>query len=77
MLKKIKEKINAVPSLVKSSVVGSGLLAFAGSASADVAGSISTAFSDATTNVTSVATGVIALAAIVTGVGLIISFLRR
>lgn len=43
----------------------------------DVSTAITAAFSGANTNMTTVITGVIALAAIVTGVGLIYKFLTR
>jgi hypothetical protein len=73
----LSQKILSIPSAIKKSAVGASLLGATGVASADVATSITDAFSAATTNVTSVATGVIALAAVVTGVGLIIRFLSR
>jgi hypothetical protein len=77
MFKAIKNKFSSLPFVVKNSVIGTGLMVGATSAHADVAGSISNAFTTATTNVESVAVGVIALAAIVTGVGLIIAFLKK
>jgi hypothetical protein len=78
MLKKFKQKIDAVPSFVKSSLVGTSLLAVAGSASASaISTPIGDAFSSATTDLQSVGIGVVALAAIVTGIGLITSLIRR
>lgn len=69
-------------SFLTSKIVG--LLAFIGlylfseiASAADVSASITSAFSDANTNMTTVVTGVIALAAIVTGVGLIYRFLTK
>lgn len=59
-------------------LVGSASTLVAGSAFAvDVAASINTAFTSAQTNVGAVVVGVIALAAVATGVGLIIRFLSR
>jgi|CXWL01.1.fsa_nt_gi uncharacterized membrane protein len=55
----------------------SAALMSAGSAHADMAASITSAFATATTNIGSAATGVIALAAIVTGIGLIYRLLAR
>jgi len=49
----------------------------AGVASADVGADISAAFTGANANVTTAAGGVIALVAVVTGIGLIISLLRK
>ena len=74
----ISEKLKSIPSAVKSSVAGVGLLGLAANASAaDYSATIDTAFSDATTSLGTVATGVILLAAAVTGVGLIVKFLSR
>lgn len=52
-------------------------LGVAGIASADTAASITSAFTSANASMTTVVTGVIALAAIVTGVGLIYRFLTK
>lgn len=52
-------------------------MAVVGVASADTAAAITSAFTMANTNMTTVITGVIALAAIVTGVGLIWKFLTK
>lgn len=59
--------------------LGSGLSALlvTGIASADTAASIAAAFTAANTNVGLVVMGVIALAAVATGVGLIIKFLSH
>jgi hypothetical protein len=58
--------------------LGAGAILAAGSASAaDLTGSISTAVTDATTNVGAVATGLIAIAAVMMGVGIVVSALKR
>jgi hypothetical protein len=64
---------------IKTQVVagGTAVATAAGSAHADVAADISAAFAGANTNVTLAVGGVIALVAIVTGVGLIVSLLRK
>jgi hypothetical protein len=54
-----------------------GLMAVSGVASADTATAIGAAFTGANTNLGLVVAGVIALAAIATGVGLIIKFLSH
>lgn len=77
MFQKIKNKVSSLSAVFKSTAIGTSLMVAASSAHADVAASISTAFTDAQSNVTSVAVGVIALAAIVTGVSLIVSFLKK
>lgn len=56
---------------------GGGLMVASGVASADVPAAIAAAFTGANTNLGLVVAGVITLAAIATGVGLIVSFLRR
>jgi hypothetical protein len=58
-------------------VQGSALMGSAAAAHADVAADISAAFAGANTNVTLAVGGVVALVAIVTGVGLIVSLLRK
>lgn len=77
MLKKIKEKFVSMPSVVKATAAGSALMVASVSANADTITAINDAFTGATTNVQAVAAGVITLAAIVTGVGLIIRFLSK
>jgi predicted outer membrane protein len=58
--------------------VGVGLVTLAGSASAaDMTGSITTAVTEATTNVGAVATGLIAIAAVMMGIGIVVSALKR
>jgi hypothetical protein len=56
---------------------GTALATAAGTASADIATSIGDAFDSATNGVSLAVDGTIALVAIVTGVGLIVSLLRR
>jgi len=56
---------------------GAALMGAAGVASADVGADIAAAFTGANANVTTAAGGVIALVAVVTGIGLIISLLRK
>lgn len=58
--------------------LGVGLASVASSSFAvDLTGAIDTAVADGTTNVTAVATGVIAIAAIMLGVGLVVRALNR
>jgi len=64
----------------RSAKIGTALVAgfAAGSAAAvDHSAAIGSAFTDGNTNVTAAVTGVIALVAIVTGLGMIVSILRR
>jgi hypothetical protein len=56
---------------------GTGLVLASGIASADISAAITSAFAGANTNMNTVVTGLIALAAIVTGVGLIWNFLVK
>lgn len=57
---------------------GVGLVTLAGTASAaDLTGAIGTAVSDAQTNLSAVATGLIAIAAIMMGVGIVVSAMKR
>lgn len=59
-------------------VAGFGLVGAAGSASAaDYSGSINTAVTDASTNLGVAATGLITVAAIMMGIGLIVSAIKR
>lgn len=58
--------------------VGVGLVTLAGTASAaDLTTSINNAVTDATTNVGAVATGLIAIAAVMMGVGIVVAALKR
>lgn len=58
--------------------LGVGAVLASGMASAaDLTGSINTAVTDATTNVGAVATGLIAIAAVMMGVGIVVSALKR
>ena len=78
MFKTIQNELKAIPSTVKKVAIGTALTIGTSSAfAADVAGSIDTAFTTANTNVGTVAVGVIGLAAIVTGVSLIVAFLKK
>lgn len=64
----------------RSAKIGTALVAgfAAGTAAAvDHSTAINDAFTDGSTNVTTAVTGVIALVAIVTGLGMIVSILRR
>ncbi|MGQ7275475.1 hypothetical protein [Marinobacter sp. V034] len=64
----------------RSAKIGTALVAglAAGTAAAvDHSSAIDGAFTDGSTNVTTAVTGVIALVAIVTGLGMIVSILRR
>ena len=58
-------------------VIGAGLLTAAGTASADVAADIATAVGGATTNVSAAAGGVVVVAAVMLGVGVIVSLFRK
>ncbi|MFI3123474.1 MAG: hypothetical protein QX194_06065 [Methylococcales bacterium] len=77
MFKIAQNKLKAIPSTVKKAAIGTALTVGTTSAFADVASSIDAAFNTANTNVGTVAVGVISLAAVVTGVSLIISFLKK
>lgn len=78
MFKIAQNKLKAISSTVKKAAIGTALTVGTTSAfAADVTSSIDTAFTTANTNVGTVAAGVIALAAIVTGVSLIVSFLKK
>ena len=58
--------------------LGTGAILAAGSASAaDLTSNISSAVTDATTNVSTVAAGLIAIAAVMMGVGIVVSALKR
>ena len=59
------------------SVVGVGLVTLAGTAKATVATDISTAVSDATGNIGLVASGLITIAAVMLGIGLIVRALAK
>jgi|WetSurMetagenome_2_1015567.scaffolds.fasta_scaffold963894_1 hypothetical protein len=61
----------------KALAVGTGLAVTTGIASADAGADITAAFTGAQTNVGVAVGGLIALAALVTGVGIIISLLRK
>jgi|GEM_PF-1804511 len=56
---------------------GSGLLAVSGAASADIGTDITSAFSLGQTNLGLAAAGVITMVAVLTGIGLIVSMLRK
>jgi hypothetical protein len=77
MLKNLTQKIKTIPSAVKSSAVGVGLLGVSGLASADVAADITTAIDSGKAIVTQAAGGLILIAAAVAGVALVVSLLKR
>jgi hypothetical protein len=77
MLKNFKQKIKAIPSAVKSSVAGAGLLGVSGLASADVSGDITTAIDSGKAIVEQAAGGLILIAAAVAGVSLVVALLKR
>lgn len=64
-------------SLFNRYTAGAALLGTAGIASADIATDITAAFTGATSNVTLAAGGIVTLVAVVTGIGLIVSLLRK
>lgn len=73
-------KLNLLKHSVKKispAVLGVSAFAVAGSAFADTAASINTAVTDATSNVGLVASGLIAIAAVMMGVGIIVSAMKR
>ena len=77
MLKNLTQKIKAIPSVVKSSVVGAGLLGVSGLASADVSADITTAIDSGKAIVGQASGGLILIAAAVAGVALVVSLLKR
>ena len=64
-------------SLASKAGVGGGLMAAAGAASAAVGDTITSAFASAQTNFGLAATGLITAVAVLTGIGLIVSLLRK
>lgn len=75
------KKINSLKTFLKKftpAALGvSAVLASGMASAADLSGAISTATGDATANVELVATGLIAIAAVMMGVGIVVSALRR
>jgi predicted outer membrane protein len=74
-------KLTALKTRLKKftpAAAGLGLVTLAGSASAaDLSTAINSSVTDATGNVTLVATGLIAIAAVMMGVGIVVSALKR
>jgi cyanate permease len=77
MFQSKKEVSNARVSAPVKASVAAGLMAVAGYASADLATVITGAFSSAQTNFGLAATGLITAVAVLTGIGLIVSLLRK
>lgn len=78
-MKKLQNKFVALAQskAAKAGAVGSALMAAAATASADTAADITAAFTAAESNVTLAAGGIIGVVAIITGIGIIVSLLRR
>lgn len=76
MYQSVKEKINALATRVVAPVVALTAVGV-GSAYADVGADITAAFGTGATNLGLAATGVIAMVAVVTGIGFIVSMLRK
>lgn len=72
------QKIKAGLKKFSPAALGVGLASSASSSFAiDLTGSITTAVTDGTTNVSAAATGIIAIAAIMLGVGIVVAVLKR